>query len=80
MCSLAWDGFGQHKLVFILCALCHWSTHVETPFLSLLAWDEFDLHVLRCIFSIWFHDLGLVEIQFFSTQGLDAYYVLVGMV
>jgi hypothetical protein len=37
-----------------------WSTHVETHILSLLAWDEFELHVLRCIFSIWLHDLGLV--------------------
>jgi hypothetical protein len=51
--SLAWYGFGRHKLSFILCL--RWyvmglSTHVDMHFVSSLAWDWFDQHMLRCIF------------------------------
>ena len=55
---------GQLMLDCILCALRHWRGLVNRcleTFLSLLAWDEFDLHVLRSIFSIWLLDLGLVN-------------------
>jgi len=38
-----------------------WSTHVKINFVSMLAGDGFDHHVLRCIFSIRLHDWGFVN-------------------
>jgi hypothetical protein len=52
---LAWEGFGQYMLRWILCA--RWqgmvsSTLVEMHFVSPLAWDVSGQHRLRYIFVL----------------------------
>ena len=54
--SLAWDGFGQHMLWYV--------------FVSSLALDVIDHHVLRCILCIPRHRMGLVKTNWDTFCGL----------
>jgi hypothetical protein len=59
---LAWEGFNQHVLRYILFLAGMGgvrSTRVEILFLSVLACDGFGEHMLRCILCIRWHGMGL---------------------
>ena len=51
----------------------NWSTHFEIYFVSLLTWDGFGQHRLRCIFCPRWDGIGLVN------TSSDIFYVLAGM-
>ena len=60
----------------ILCPGWHrwvWSTQVEMHFVSLLEWDGFVQHLLRCILSPHWPGMSLVS------KGWDTFLVLAGM-